>query len=96
MAVLMEISVFSIHGEISKRKEVVSILQGFKQKGIVFELGAMGTSVECVDMKEALSVLEFATSCIDAKRYYVIAKFDCYKDREGMLAHRVDSVMREV
>lgn len=96
MAVLMEMSIFSISGEVSKRKEVVSILRGLQQKGIEFELGAMGTSIECEDMKKALEILEFATSCIDAKRYYVIAKFDCYANKKAMLKTRVDSVMQEV
>ena len=96
MAVLMEMSVFSISGEISKRKEVVGILRELKARGIDFELGAMGTSVECENMKSALEVLELATSCIDAKRYYVIAKFDCYEGRSGMLDNRVSSVLSEV
>ena len=47
-------------------------------------------------MKSALEVLELATSCIDAKRYYVIAKFDCYEGRSGMLESRVSSVLSEV
>ncbi|WP_104697730.1 MULTISPECIES: thiamine-binding protein [unclassified Helicobacter] len=96
MAVLMEMSIFSISGEISKRQEVVNVLKTLKQKGVKFELASMGTSVECKDMSEALEVLKIATDSIDAKRYYVIAKFDCYEGRQGMLETRSASVLKDL
>ncbi|RDU74206.1 hypothetical protein CQA57_02760 [Helicobacter anseris] len=96
MAVLMELSIFSISGEISKKKEVVKILQEFKANNIDFELSAMGTSIECKDMQEALRILKIATDCMDCKRYYVIAKFDCYDGRDNMLATRTKSVLQEI
>lgn len=96
MAVLMEMSIFSISGEVSKRCEVVKILKTLQERNINFELASMGTSVECKDMSEALEVLKLATECMDTKRYYVIAKFDCYEGKEKMLETRSQSVLKDL
>lgn len=96
MAVLLELSIFSICGEASKRKEVATVLREWEKSGIKAHLNAMGSVVEAKDMKEALSAIEIAHSCIDAERYYVIAKFDCYPKKEEMLKGRVERVLEEV
>lgn len=96
MAVLLELSIFSISGAVSKRGEVVEVLRAFEMRGIKAHLNPMGTSVECEDMSKALEVLQIAYDCMDAKRFYIIAKFDCYPERKNMLEGRVDRVLREL
>ncbi|MCE3046817.1 thiamine-binding protein [Helicobacter kayseriensis] len=96
MAVLLELSIFSIHGEISKREEVAKVLRAWEQSGIKAHLNAMGSVVEAKDMQEALRAIEIANSCMDCRRYYAIAKFDCYPEREKMLGGRVERVLEEV
>lgn len=96
MAVLLELSVFSICGEVSKRGEVARILRVFEDRGIEAHLNPMGTSVECEDMPKALEVLQIAYDCMDSQRFYIIAKFDCYPQRKNMLEGRVERVLEEV
>lgn len=95
MAVLLELSIFSIHGDMSKREEVAKVLRTWEQNGIKAHLNAMGSVVEAKDMQEALRAIEIANSCMDCRRYYVIAKFDCYPEREKMLEGRVERVLKE-
>ncbi|ANV97862.1 hypothetical protein BBW65_03165 [Helicobacter enhydrae] len=96
MSVLMEFNVFSIAGAVSKRKEVAKLLKSLKDKGIEFSLNPMGTIVECENMQKALEILNFATQNVDAQRFYVIAKFDCYNQRKDLLATRVEDTLREI
>lgn len=96
MAVLLELSIFSIHGGISKREEVAKVLRAWEQNGIKAHLNPMGSVVEAKNMQEALRAIEIANSCMDSRRYYVIAKFDCYPEREKMLEGRIEKVLKEV
>ncbi len=92
MSVIMELCVFSISGDISKSKEVRAILKAFDEKGVKYDLNPMGTCVECKSMKKALKLLNLASKSIDAKRFYIIAKFDCYKGRKKSMQDKVKSV----
>lgn len=96
MAVLLELSIFSISGEVSKRGEVVKVLKAWEEKGIKAYLNAMGSVIEAKDMQEALRAIEIANECMDARRYYAIAKFDCFPEREKMLEGRVQKVLGEL
>lgn len=96
MAVLLELSIFSISGEISKRKEVASVISSLQKEGFSPILGEMGTVIETQEMSEALRAIEVANSVINAQRYYVIAKFDCYMGREKMIEGRVKRVLAEL
>lgn len=96
MAILLELSIFSISGEVSKRSEVAKVFRAWKKEGIKAHLNPMGSVVEAKDMQEALRAIEVANECMDAKRYYAIAKFDCFPEREEMLAGRVQRVLEEL
>lgn len=96
MAVLLELSIFSISGEVSKRGEVIRVLRAWEARGIKAYLNAMGSVVEAKNMQEALKAIEIANACMDAKRYYAIAKFDCFPEREEMLEGRVQRVLDEL
>lgn len=96
MAVLLELSIFSISGEVSKRGEVAKVLKAWEKEGIKAHLNPMGSVVEAKDMQEALRAIEVANDCMDAKRYYAIAKFDCFPEREKMLEGRVQRVLEEL
>lgn len=92
MSVIMELCVFSISGSLSKSKEVKAILQAFDKRGIKYELNPMGTCVECKNMKKATKILRLASKSIDAQRFYIVAKFDCYKGRKKSMQDKVKSV----
>ncbi|AJC86567.1 DUF77 domain-containing protein [Campylobacter sp. RM16704] len=92
MSVLMEFSIFSISGEISKKEEVVKILKKLQKKNIDFKLHSMGTCVECKNIKQALKILHLASKCMDTKRYYINAKFDCYKNRKNAIKDKIKTV----
>lgn len=96
MAVLLELSIFSISGEVSKRKEVAEVLRTLESRGIQTHLNPMGTVIECEDMPKALEVLQIAHDCMDTQRFYIIAKFDCYPERKNMLEGRVQRVLQEL
>lgn len=96
MAVLLELSIFSISGEVNKREEVAEVLRAFKDKGVEAHLNPMGTVIECEDMPKALEVLQIAYDCMDTQRFYIIAKFDCYPQRENMLKGRVERVLERI
>lgn len=96
MAVLLELSIFSISGEISKRKEVANVILALRNAGFEPKLEAMGTLIEAKDMDVALQAISIASKAIDAQRYYVIAKFDCYPQREEMIEGRVKRVLDEI
>lgn len=93
MAVLLELSIFSIDGNVSKREEVTKVLKAWQKHGITAHLNAMGSVIEAQDMQEALQAIEIANACMDAKRYYAIAKFDCYPERKSMLEGRIERVL---
>ncbi|RDU69518.1 hypothetical protein CQA62_02390 [Helicobacter cholecystus] len=96
MAVLLELSIFSIEGEVSKRSEVASVILALQKEGFSPILGEMGTVLETQEMSDALRAIEVANSVMQAKRYYVIAKFDCYPQREKMIEGRVERVLKEL
>lgn len=96
MSVVMELCIFSISGELSKSKEVKSILSAFDEKGVKYELNPMGTCVECKSMKKALKILKLANNCMDAQRFYIVAKFDCYKGRKKTMQDKVKSVKNDL
>lgn len=93
MAVLLELSIFSISGEVSKRHEVALVISALKREGFKPILAEMGTTLQAKDMDEALKAIKVASDAMDAKRYYVIAKFDCYPQREEMVEGRVERVL---
>lgn len=92
MSVLMDFSIFSIHGNLSKKDEVIKVLKKLKEKNIKFKLHSMGTCIECKNMKEALKILNLASKCMDTKRYYINAKFDCYKGRKNAIKQKIQSI----
>lgn len=96
MAILLELSIFSISGEVSKRKEVASVISALQKEGFSPILGEMGTVIEVGEMKEALRAIEVANTVMDTQRYYIIAKFDCYPERKKMIEGRVDRVLKEL
>lgn len=96
MAVLLELSIFSISGEISKRGEVAGVLSALQKEGYFPILGAMGSVIETETMSQALRAIEIASNAMDAKRYYVVAKFDCYPERKQMLEGRIERVIKEL
>lgn len=95
MAVLLELSIFSINGEVSKRTEVAKVLKAWEKEGIKAHLNAMGSVIEAKNMHEALRAIEIASACMDARRYYAIAKFDCFAEKESMLEGRIERVLSQ-
>ena len=95
LSVTMDFSIFSIKDG-SKAQEVAKVLKWMDKKNIRYKLGAMGTTVECSSMKEALKILEKAHERVDEKRVYIVAKFDVYEGRHNAMASKIASVQSEM
>ncbi|MBZ7988023.1 thiamine-binding protein [Campylobacter canadensis] len=95
MSVTMDFCIFSMSDD-SKSDEIAPIIKYLKDKNIPYKLGAMGTSVECDNLKKALKILNKANKLIDKQRVYLVAKFDIHKNREDNLTYKVKSVKEKL
>lgn len=96
MAVLLEMSIFSISGGMSKSDEIAKVLRVLQESGYEPHLNPMGTTIQTQTMPQALKAIEIASECMDTQRYYLIAKFDCHKGKDEMLEGRVERVLQKV
>ncbi len=93
MSVLAELSIFPINQSISLSPYVSRAVKIIDQSGLDYKIGAMGTTIEG-NWSEVMNVVDkcFQELSQDCNRIYLTLKIDYYKDRTGMLKHKVDSV----
>ena len=93
MSVLAELSIFPINQSISLSPYVSRAVKIIDQSGLDYKIGAMGTTIEG-SWSEVMDVVDrcFQELSRDCNRIYLTLKIDYYKDRTGMLQHKVDSV----
>lgn len=93
MSVLAELSIFPINKGISLSPYVRRAVKIIDQSGLNYKLGAMGTTIEG-NWSEVMNVIDkcFNELSQDCDRIYLTLKVDYYRDRNGMLEHKVESV----
>lgn len=96
MAVLLELSIFSISGDVSKSDEIAKVLKSLKDSGFNPILNSMGSVIETTNIEKALSAIDIAYKNMDSERFYIVSKFDCYPNKKDMLTNRVENVLNKV
>ena len=94
MAVLMEFAIFPTDKGISVSNDVSKVIKMIKESGYPYQLTAMGTLVEAPSVKDALKVVEEASSILEenSNRIYSSIKLDIKKGAQNMLQNKVKSI----
>lgn len=101
MSVLLEFAMFPTSDECrngsSVSHQVAKIIDMIDQSGLAYQLTPMGTIVECVSVKEALSIVERAYDQLrECERVYSTIKLDIRQGELGRLKSKIASVESKV
>lgn len=101
MSVLLEFAMFPTSGECregsSVSHHVAKIIDMIDRSGLAYQLTPMGTIVECVSVKEALSVVERAYEQLSGcERVYSTIKLDIREGKLGRLEGKIASVEKQI
>lgn len=90
----MEFAIFPTDKGISVSNDVSKVIKMIKESGYPYQLTAMGTLVEAPSVKDALKVVEEASSILEenSNRIYSSIKLDIKKGAQNMLQNKVKSI----
>ncbi len=99
MSILLELSIFPTDQGESVSAYVAPVVQLIKDSGLAWELTAMGTLIETVDLAAGLGLIERAHALLrqqGCRRVYATVKIDSREGAENRLQGKVASVREKI